>query len=353
MAYLRYHDSIETRAADEEELSEKILASMARMAGRVFEKHRHGHRDAHAKSHGIVKGTLTVYGELPAHLGQGLFAEAGEYPVVARFSSAPGDVQEDRIRAPKGLAIKAMGVAGGGNQNFALVNYPVIPFGTVGSYWKLQEILEKHQGDPELLQRLVGELTAGVAAALRAVGASSGLLEALGAPHHHILGETFYSMGALRYGSYVAKICAAPLSENVRSLTGVAVETDGAPGAYRDKVVEFFANEGAEYELRAQVCRGLETMPVEDASVLWPEEVAPYEGVARLVFPAQDAYSPARRVYGDEVLSFSPWTCLEAHRPLGSIMRIRARAYEASARYRMGMNDRERVEPRGLAEIPD
>lgn len=71
-------------------------------------------------------------------------------------------------------------------------------------------------------------------------------------------------------------------------------------------------------------------MPVEDASVPWPEELSPHQTVAVLHLPAQDPYSGARRRYADDVLSFNPWHALEAHRPLGSIMRsVRCQAPRA------------------------
>jgi hypothetical protein len=67
----------------------------------------------------------------------------------------------------------------------------------------------------------------------------------------------------------------------------------------RDVVVEHFQTQGAQYELRAQLCTDLAEMPVEDASVLWKSEVSPHRPVATIDIPAQDAFSPARRVYGD------------------------------------------------------
>jgi hypothetical protein len=68
--------------------------------------------------------------------------------------------------------------------------------------------------------------------------------------------------------------------------------------------------------------------------------------------PAQDAYSPARRVYGDDVLSFNPWHCIEEHRPLGAIMHVRIKAYEKSSSFRHQMNVQPRVEPKDINELP-
>ena len=94
-------------------------------------------------------------------------------------------------------------------------------------------------------------------------------------------------------------------------------------------------------------------MPVEDASVLWKSEASPHRPIATIDIPAQDAFSPARRVYGDDILSFNPWHDIAEHRPLGSIMRIRAQAYERSTAFRHKMNVQPRIEPDNLESIPD
>jgi len=137
------------------------------------------------------------------------------------------------------------------------------------------------------------------------------------------------------------------------ALTGQPVPTDRGDSVLRDLVAEQFRDHGAEYKLRAQLCTGTDEMPVEDASGEWAEAKSPHQSVARLVLPAQAAYSDARRIYGDDVLSFSPWRGLVAHRPLGSIMRIRRTAYEQSSRFRHAMNQAARVEPHDISELPD
>lgn len=121
----------------------------------------------------------------------------------------------------------------------------------------------------------------------------------------------------------------------------------------RDAVVAHFAEHGAEYELRVQLRTSAETMPVEDASVEWPEHESLFVTVAEIVFPPQDSYSPARQVFADDRLSFTPAHSLAAHRPLGSLMRGRLKAYGAIAALRAELNAARRVEPRSLNEIPD
>ncbi|BBD02719.1 hypothetical protein [Sphingobium sp. YG1] len=109
--YIGYSPDVEVLGEDEERLTAEILEIMATTNRRAFERHRHAVRDAHAKSHGFLKGELIVH-ELPSHLRQGLFARPANYPVVIRLSSAPGDIHSDTIPAPRGMAIKVIGVDG-------------------------------------------------------------------------------------------------------------------------------------------------------------------------------------------------------------------------------------------------
>ena len=53
--------------------------------------HRHAFSGTHARTQGLVKGVLKVPDSLPKHLKQSMFANGGEYPVVCRYSSEPGD----------------------------------------------------------------------------------------------------------------------------------------------------------------------------------------------------------------------------------------------------------------------
>ncbi|NED61661.1 catalase, partial [Streptomyces sp. SID10244] len=90
----------------------------------------------------------------------------------------------------------------------------------------------------------------------------------------------------------------------------------------QDMVVDFFSCHSAEYELRVQLCASSDRRWIEDATFDWPEEVSPHRTVATVRFDQQDPYTPERRAYGDDVLSFNSWRGLDAHRPLGSINRL-------------------------------
>ncbi|MER5217667.1 DUF3418 domain-containing protein, partial [Streptomyces sp. NPDC002838] len=294
-SYVRYRSGLEQHFPDEEELIRQVVAAMGKANQQVADKHRHGLRDAHAKSHGVLAGELRVRSGLPAHLAQGLFAEPATYPVIVRFSSVPGDLRSDQVPVQRGMAIKVIGAPGAralddGNttQDFLLVNHPTLPFGNIAEYAKVQDLLEKQPSQSDQQLQLAGAAARVAAKALTRVGRPlPPAVETLAAANH------------------AAKISAAPRSANVRALTGSQVDKKAGESALRDLVADFFAHDSAEYDIRAQLCTDIERMPVEDASVLWPEELSPHETVAVLRLPAQDAYSDARRRYADDVLSFS------------------------------------------------
>ncbi|AUD04073.1 catalase family protein [Spirosoma pollinicola] len=360
--YVPYSDAVEVKQPNEDEQTRQVVDSMARVNRLMFEKHRHAIRDAHAKSHGILRGELQIYDNLPQPLAQGLFKTPATYPIIVRLSTAPGAIMPDGQPTFRGMAIKVIGVEGPKflpdqadalTQDFLLVNHPIIPTGTVEAYLKQQLKLEKQAGLPEELQEAQSKLITSVHKLLDVVGLEPEPNDlGIGKANTHILGETFFSMAALRYGDYIAKLSAVPLSEALQPLRGQEIDARN-DSALRDLVVSFFVNQGAEYELRAQLCTDLTRMPVEDGSVEWPQDQSPYQPIGKLVIPAQNAYSPARRVYADDVLTFNPFHCLPDHRPLGSIMRARQLAYETSSQYRHQMNAQPRIEPRSIDELPD
>ena len=85
--YVRYRPDLERLFPNEEELTRQVVAAMQHANEQVAAKHRHGLRDAHAKSHGVLAGELRVEPNLSEHLAQGLFAKPRGYPVIVRFST--------------------------------------------------------------------------------------------------------------------------------------------------------------------------------------------------------------------------------------------------------------------------
>ncbi|MGO9155761.1 catalase family protein [Mycobacterium sp.] len=360
-----YSDELERRRWDEEFWIGWIVKVLGWNNRSAYRKYKHGIRDAHAKSHGILQGKLIVEDGLDEELSQGLFGgPKKEFDVIARLSSTSGALRSDQLRGVRGLGIKVLevegerepdtglpGEPGATTQDFVLVTHREFPFADVRAYatkGMLAAFLLALLSDRGL--RFVSHL---LDAAVMVGIKLSPTLALLVLPNNHILGETFYSSAPLRYGDYVVKMRYRPSSPSVKALTGVPVPRDAGPDAHRDMVVQFFDSNSAEYELQVQLCTDTRTMPIEDASVEWPESASQYRTVAKIKFDMQSADSPERRAYGDDVLSFNSWRTLKAHGPLGSINRLKKKVYEASSNFRHDMNKVERSEPATISELPD
>jgi hypothetical protein len=360
MPYLAFSDSLEQPEPNELEVFAELSKTMQHITRTMASHYRHAYRPVHAKSHGLLVGTLQVEADLNEPLAQGLFGEPKSYPVILRFSTNPGDLLADSVSSPRGLAIKVLNVQGemlpshSGNTTQDIVCVNAKALGTPNAAGFLQQIklLDKTLEYPEGVKQAVSTVARGANTILRAVGVHSGPLDNLGHPYTHILGETFSTVAPIRYGGYVAKLAIVPVSTNLKELTGKHIDAGHGFNPLEDAVREFFAGNNATWEIQAQLALDLETTPIEDASVQWPEDQTPYQRVATLTVSPQESYSDARQVFIDEHLSFSPWHALAAHRPLGGIMRARRNAYEEAQRYRAARNVRVHVEPSSIDEIP-
>lgn len=154
------------------------------------------------------------------------------------------------------------------------------------------------------------------------------------------------------HGDYIAKFSLAPASANIQGLAGTTLNVNGEPNGLREALIDFFRDHAAAWDFRVQLRTNAETMPVEDASVVWPEEESPHVAVARLEVAAQPAWSEARARRVDDGLAFSPWTGLAAHRPLGAINRARQAAYATASRFRAEKNACPIHEPRVAPSLP-
>ncbi|KAA2213926.1 catalase family protein [Pseudoroseomonas oryzae] len=344
---VRYDPRLESPAPDEAETLARLNTALRQISETTFKDYGHAVRSVHAKSHGLLRGELRVSGSLPPELAQGLFSKAGTHPVVLRFSTNPGDVLDDSITVPRGVAIKVLEVEGDRlpgseaerSQDFVMVNAPAFAVPDPKAFIGGLKLLAKTTDTPQGLKKVASAVLRGAEKVVEAVGGESAALKAMGGhPSTHILGETFWTQVPLRFGDHVAKLSLVPVSPALIALKDQAVDTHGRPDALREAMNAHFASRGGEWELRAQLLTNTKTMPVEDASIPWPEEESPYRTVARLVVAPQTAWDEARALEIDDGMSFSPWHGIEAHRPLGGIMRARRETYAASARFRASRN---------------
>ena len=359
-SYVHYSEGVETVSSDEAETTRGIIDTMTKESQTVAARDGQTVRASHAKSTGLLKGTMTGLPNLPAPLRQGLFANERSYDVVIRLAQGPGEKLSDSVSTHRGMALKVFGVSGeklpghdGDTQDFVFATGQAFPQASAATFLTAIKGIQKGTGMPEAIKGAVSGLAGAANAALNAVGSDNTTLGFFGHTKRNPLADAYFSQAAMRYGDYVAKMGIFPVSPDLIAIIGDTLDTNADPDVFRHAVVDHIRDHGAEFEMRVQLCTDLEAMPVENASVPWPEDQSPYVAVARVSVPAQDAYSPARQAYFDEVLSFQPAHSLTVHRPLGSLMRARLVTYPALTAHRHSRNGKSQIEPGNISQVPD
>ena len=362
-APVRFSPSVERPDADEAKTTQALIATLQYINEKTFADGGHAIRSVHAKTHGILQGYLEVDAGLPHDLAQGLFAKPGRYPVVMRFSTIPGDILDDSVSTPRALAIKVVGVEGERlegsegdvTQDFVLNNGPAFGAPDPKRFLARLRLLARTTNRAQRLKKILSAVMRQVQKVIVVItGHPNSTVATLGGhPETHILGDTFYSQAPLRFGDFIAKISVAPKSPELKALTRSPLNVNGVPNGLREAVLDFFKKNSGVWEVRAQLCTDLENMPIENAAVVWSEEISPYQRIARVTVKPQLAWSEARSSAVDDGMSFTPWHGLAAHRPLGGIMRVRKAAYEAARKFRAERNGRVIQEPREMVAFGD
>jgi hypothetical protein len=360
---VRFGPSVERPDGDEAKTTQALIATLRYINEKTFADGGHAIRSVHAKTHGILQGYLEVVTGLPSDLAQGLFAKPGRYPVVMRFSTIPGDILDDSVSTPRALAIKVIGVEGERlegsegdvTQDFVLNNGPAFGAPNPKRFLARLRLLARTTNRAQRLKKILSAVMRQVQKVIVVItGRPNSTVATLGGhPETHILGDTFYSQAPLRFDDFIAKISVAPKSPELKALTRSPLNVNGVPNGLREAVLDFFEKNGGVWEVRAQLCTDLEHMPIENAAVVWSEEISPYQRIARITVKPQLAWSEVRSSVVDDGMSFTPWHGLAAHRPLGGIMRVRKAAYEAAKRFRAERNGRVIQEPREMVPFED
>ena len=102
---VRYSPSVEQAIPDEDQVHRDLADTMRSITETTSKDYDHAVRSVHAKSHGLIEGELLIADDLPPELAQGLFATPGRHRVVMRISTNPGDLLDDSVSTPRGLAI--------------------------------------------------------------------------------------------------------------------------------------------------------------------------------------------------------------------------------------------------------
>ena len=342
-----YTPDVEKLQPDEQKTVGELNSAFDTILERTAEDYGHAVRSVHAKSHGVLEGELTIDGNLPPELAQGLFAISGTHKVLIRLSTNAGDILPDAISLPRGFAMKVFDVPGerlpgaeGSAQDFIMINGKVFTAPNAEKFLGNLKMLAKTTDKMQGTKKVVSAALRGVRHAFEAVGAEApaAVLSLGGAPNVEPLGETYYSVTPFRYGDHIAKFSLKPVAPAMTALTDKIIAIEGREDAIREQVQAEMRTLDAEWEFRVQLCRDLEKQPVEDPTVEWDETEAPFVKVGTVRAHAQDSWQAARVEQVDEQTRFSVWTGIAAHQPLGNVNRARNAPYRHSADFRARTN---------------
>jgi hypothetical protein len=325
---------------DEEESLQAIIDQFTAQMHRLW-KPGHYERGGNTKTHGIVRAELVVRDDLPEHMRRGIYAEPCTYRAWVRFSG-PGpyitkDIDDVGFMS---ISVKLMGVPGPKlldderfTQDFTGISAPTFTTPDVRENAKLQAA--SLRGTPlfYFINPFDSHLLDGVMQGLWARTLTSPLETAYWGCVPYLLGEgramQYSFRPRLRTRSRVPRLPRRPPDHYLR-------ETMAATLARQDVAFEFLV----------QVQTDAHRMPVENASVRWPERLSRPVPVATLRLPRQTFDTPAQLAFAHN-LSFNPWHCVPAHRPLGNQNRGRRRLYGELSRLRQSMNATPHREPTG------
>lgn len=300
-------------------------------------------RAGNTKTHGVVGGTFEVLPGLPQHLRHGVFAEPRSYKAWVRFAGpgplAPPDIEDQGVLS---IGVKLMGVEGPKliddekmTQDFTAISTPTFVTPDVAENIKLQRRLGEgtplfyflSPADPHLLD---------------------GLMQALYARTHSSPLETpYYSCVPYLMGD--GQAMKFSLRPSVRERSPIP---RSFPDNYlRQAMAATLARKEVSFQFFVQLQTDPHRMPVEDATIVWPERLSPSVQVATLRLPAQTFDSPEQLAFADK-LSINPWHGLVDHRPLGSQNRVRRTLYVELSKLRQEMNGTARTEPTGDEIFP-
>ena len=329
-------------------------------------------RNAHAKGYGLARGEVEILSGIPNEYAQGIYAKPGRHEAMVRFSNGTNHVGDDRFLGPiTGIGLKLFGIEGrtllddepdSHTFDYALINHPVFFVNTLKHYIFIQSLfanlgLPPPAMTPEEKEAALHRILYNFVTGKGTLPPEEWAWEELGAflqlAQHkpiNLLLSTYWTMGAVRHGDYVAKVRVAPVQSFADRVVQREIDFDSAGQVFRPALVGELRERPYEFDIQVQLSTDLVRMPVEKTTVVWPESLSPYVTVAKLRLPQQDIGGEDNFEKMDKT-SMAPWRVTEEHRPLGSIMRSRLEVYRESSKLRHEANNQERREPKNLAEV--
>ncbi|MFV8132666.1 catalase family protein [Streptomyces syringium] len=325
----------ETVRPEEAGIAEDIARQMSRFLAREYAPGR-AQRAGNTKTYGVVRGEFTVPAGVPERLRHGVFSRPATFRAWVRFAGpgplSPPDIKDNGVLS---IGVKLLGVEGAKllddertSQDFTGISAPT---------FTTPDVVENLE-----LQRHVFDGTP--------------LLYFLGPRHPHLCDMVMQGLYARTHSSPLEArywSCTPYLLGEGQAMQYSVVPRDGArtrapwnpPDDYlREALARTLRERDVTFDFLVQVQTDPHRMPIENASVVWPERLSPFVPVATLRLPRQEFDTTQQFALADR-LSFNPWHALPEHRPLGNQNRARRTIYLQLSRLRQSMNGTPHEDP--------
>jgi catalase len=327
------------KPTDEEALCSEILRDILLKFEQLYPaRSMFVRRDAHPKTHGLVRAEFRVNADVPQDLKHGVFSAPKTYEAWIRFSAGSLSIQSDRRLALRGMAIKLMNVPGqkiikeeatATTQDFLMANNPVYFIRNLSDYSAFVTAIRKN--------RLPGFFINGWPWNWRL----RELWLVTVARRHKVINPLtiqYWSQTPYQLGPHAIKFSAKPRE------SGLAGSLTRGPNFLQEAMADLLQTKAMTFDFLVQLQMDKKTMPIEDATIRWDEKKSPFVKVASIHIPQQTFTSSEQMMFAEN-LSFTPWHSLPEHRPLGGINRARLTVYDAVSRVRHERNGFVRKEP--------
>jgi len=338
-----FHRNPETRLCEEillpneEATISAIKDAMARFTEHEY-KGRIAERAGNTKTYGVVRAEFRVLQDIPVGYKQGIFSEAKTFRAWIRFGGpgplSPPDIADSGILS---IGIKIMGVPGEklfpdeqGTQDFTGISSPTFTTPNIIENLKLQ----------------------------RQIYARTPVFYFVNPFDSHYLDMIMQGIYArmntspleVRYWSCVPFLLgdgqAMKFSVQPCSNRKTRIPWNPPDDWLQKSLAKTLSNTDVEFDFCVQLQTNPKRMPIEDASIEWPERLSRFVPVAKIKIPKQEFTSPEQLAFARQ-LSFNPWHAIAEHRPLGNQNRARRLIYSELSRLRQSMNREPHVEPTG------
>lgn len=314
---------------DEEQISRQIINVFIKSLEKNYGSGE-WQRRFHAKSHGLLTANLTVEDGLQTKYYAGIFKAGKTYNAWIRLSNGSSEKASDTKKGVRGMSIKILDVKGpclekddmGFTQDMLLTNNSILFPGTA----RLQ---------PAAIKLLFGTILQKISGTIRILLTFQlvRLLKFINGriKPDNLLNVHYSSATPYLYGfDKAVKWHAIPKTPSFGEF-----HKNNDIDYLRKRLIADLSADNYKFGLHIQLQQDSINDPIEDASVEW---TGPMIEVGTITIHQQQFDTRERRLLDKQIL-FSPWHCVDDHRPLGSVNRIRRTIYQTMSKLRQEQNN--------------